>query len=103
MLNPQTQSDLESLLAEQDRGWCNSELGVTVGIGGCLVQQMDRLLVAHPVTAQEYVQRKMDMIAALGFLFDSGGANPQAMFNWNDEQRDPDVIRHRIKDALNHA
>jgi hypothetical protein len=23
------------------------------------------------------------------------------MFDWNDQQRDPDAIRHRIKDALN--
>jgi hypothetical protein len=113
MLDDTTQSDLEQLLAEQDVGWCayHKDGPIIVGIGGCLTEQMERLLekqgVARnlPTTRMEHVDRKMAMIEALGFTITrSNGrtyAYPSGMFAWNDAQTDPDMIRHRIKDALN--
>lgn len=108
-LSAQTRADLEELLAEQDRGWCayNNVAGtkaIETGIGGCLVQQMDRLLFRQGLSRDDRQERRHAMIRALGFTIEKQGkvwANPMAMFCWNDEQRDPDVIRHRIKDALN--
>lgn len=103
MTTDQTHEDLEYLLDEQDYGW--SAYGtllnypeVRFGIGGCLIEQMGRVLDRQKIPVMSIDlrrQRKLNMIAALGFQY------PLAMMAWNDEQRDPDVIRHRIKDALN--
>jgi hypothetical protein len=107
MLSDSTRADLETLLAEQDNGWCAYQDGmentaVSFGIGGCLVEQMHRLLCQQQISPVELGRRKYDMIAALGFTLRGGTtADPQSMYAWNDEQRNPDVIKHRIKDALN--
>lgn len=115
MLSSTTQSDLEQLLAEVDNGWCaytplaaiglgtkESMTAVKTGIGGCLTEEMDRVLhkqglsaVPSSKTAVTYMHRKDSMRNALGF------AEYPEMFEWNDAQRDPDAIKRRIKDALN--
>jgi hypothetical protein len=115
-LTDQTRADLENLLAEQDNGWCAykyatmGETSVKIGKGGCLVEQMRRLLNAQGIwgakaTRAEYSARQDAMIEALGFIETirgvRKGADILAMFAWNDAQRDPDAIRARIKDALN--
>jgi hypothetical protein len=103
-LDEQTQSDLGLLLDEQDIGWWvfpsyKGQPVVKTGIGGCLMEQMDRLLDRQGITKlrepDERRQRKLNMIGALGFKY------PLAMMAWNDQQRDPDVIKLRIKEALN--
>jgi hypothetical protein len=103
-LSDQTREDLERLLDEQDVGWAVYALGgttpaVRTGIGGCLSEQMTRLLDRQGITIansiDELRSRKLKMINALGFNY------PLAMMAWNDAQTDPDMIRHRIKDALN--
>lgn len=98
MLSDTTQSDLEQLLAEVDRGWCAYRDGlenpvVSFGIGGCLTEEMDRVLTGR--STRDFISRKTAMRNALGFSI------YHDMYVWNDAQRDPDAIRHRIKDALN--
>jgi hypothetical protein len=104
MLSDTTTADLEELLAEVDTGWCAYRqygiAAVSFGIGGCLIQQMGRLLDRQQITDSEFDHRRDDMIAALGFMY-NGAPSAPAMFRWNDKQRYPDVIKHRIKDALN--
>jgi hypothetical protein len=106
MLSETTQSDLEQLLAEVDNGWCaysnfeTSDVAVSFGVGGCLVEEMHRILLPLICRGDNYVeyrQRQNALVEALGF------SDHEAMFAWNDKQRDPDVIKRRIKDALNAA
>jgi hypothetical protein len=40
------------------------------------------------------------MTGALGFTHRDGSAAYGATFRWNDAQRDPDMIKRRIKEAL---
>lgn len=40
------------------------------------------------------------MTRALGFMHRDGSAAYRATFRWNDAQRDPDMIKRRIKEAL---
>jgi hypothetical protein len=99
MLSETTQSDLEQLLAEVDRGWCaysadTRGVAAKTGIGGCLTEEMDRVL-AMVAVRQTYLERKVAMRNALGFT------TYGSMYAWNDRQRYPDTIKHRIKDALN--
>jgi hypothetical protein len=107
MLSDTTQSDLEYLLAEVDRGWCayrsftSGAVAASFGMGGCLVEEMSRMLLNQPIELgmpwpYENNKRRQDaMVEALGF------SDYEVMFAWNDAQRDPDVIKRRIKDALN--
>jgi hypothetical protein len=104
MLSDTTKADLELLLAEVDNGWCAYTItgaDISFGIGGCLVEEMHRLLVRQQIPLRTLTDRKYDMIAALGFITWRGDAYAPGMFAWNDTQRDPDAIKRRIKDALN--
>lgn len=57
----------------------------------------------RPVTGEDD-DRVDAMIVALGFTRPSErGPHSRAMFEWNDEQSDPKVIKLRVKDALNKA
>lgn len=94
-MTDQLRQDLHDLMAEVDRGWCAYtkhaySTHVSYGIGGCLMEQMWR------VTTNTHIcgSRENQMIAALGFN------TSVEMFVWNDNQRDPDVIKRRIKDAI---
>ncbi len=95
--------DLHDLMGEVDRGWCAYKTAIMVdelrgvdfrsthvsfGSGGCLVEEMVR------VTGTRDYNRHPAMVRAMGFN------NAVEMFVWNDEQRDPDVIKRRIKDAI---
>lgn len=108
MLSDTTRSDLEQLLAEVDYGWCAyksfamRDIAVSFGIGGCLVEEMNRVLLplmsSDPLADHSYCKykhRQDALVKALGF------SDYDDMFAWNDRQRDPDVIKRRIKDALN--
>jgi hypothetical protein len=103
MTTATTQHDLEYLLGEQDYGWAAygdllNRPDIRFGIGGCLIEQMGRLLDRQrvsPTCLDHRRQRKLNMMAALGFR------SPLAMMAWNDEQRDTDAIKRRIKEALN--
>jgi hypothetical protein len=102
MLDDTTQSDLEQLLGEVDNGWTNCR-DIEVGVGGCLLREMYRVVGWHQYAAAHggwlpydtpLDTRVTNMIRALGF------ERAQAMYKWNDEQRSADAIKHRIKDAL---
>lgn len=96
MMEEQTKRDLESLLAEQDNGWCAYDPDynpiVKTGNGGCILQQMHRVL--GDAEHNERRRRMDNMMAALGFQ------NVVRMYHWNDDQRDPEAVRQRIRGAL---
>ena len=96
------QQDLENLLSEVDTGWSSDH--TTIGIGGCLLVEMHRVVRMHVNNeladyrgaTREKELRVQGMTSALGF-----GTSFGAMYDWNDRQDDPNVIKLRIKDALN--
>lgn len=106
----QLSEDLHALLGEIDVGWCaykdinSSRTHVSYGVGGCLSEQMERVLKRNHIEGH-YGSRYEGMVYALGFrrisrYFDDPVSDHNALFAWNDEQRDPDVIKRRIKDAI---
>jgi hypothetical protein len=114
MVNTQLVQDLNDLLGEIDAGWCayqsmnSRRTHVTQGIGGCVGEAMERMLDRTHIRPGQFGKRHNSMVIALGFTrwcryTEKTAADPNAMFEWNDQQRDPDAIKRRIKDALEQA
>lgn len=96
-MTDQLLQDLHALLGEVDVGWHSLPQGVSFGIGGCLMQEIHRVVESTGETHE----RKSEIIKAMGFVRPSRlTADRSAMFAWNDAQTDPDAIKRRIKDAI---
>jgi hypothetical protein len=108
----QVSSDLDALLTNLDAGWQPLGLGhhkYVVGDGGCILTAMNRSLTLNcipPSTARDV--RLYAMMGAMGFLTGENdkGLPPNMvstgdMYHWNDAQTDVDVVKARVKDAIN--
>ena len=107
----QLRSDLDALLTDLDVGWQSCSIpGTMVGIGGCLLTAMNRSLTNSCVLPGTLARdrRLYNMIGAMGFLigpnlqgYPENAVWTQFMYHWNDAQTDVDVVKARVKDAIN--